>query len=809
MSDSTRLTLILAVLTLVATPASHADAAPSDRVYVGTYLHDVTNFDQRNGTFEVDLGVWAKWRGSFDPSEIQLQNGTSDIEREDLGENSDGDWHVHRWRVRGTLRGEFPLHRFPFDAQTISVVFELPKLRRDLAPDLAGSGMAERFSITGWDYDADFSPRISQIRYASDLGTLENEGSSTAATRVQFDVMLHRPTVTVAVKLFMPLLLLLLIAVMALFLGPELVDPRAGIGVTVLLACFAFQFTVAGTIPDVAYLTVVDSLFIVAYGLSTLALVVTIAVYWLHRDGKQARALQVDRVFRVAIPLVTIAVTGYLLREPPPLPERGPRGYPHVDRHASARDVVRIGTLRVATPLANPMRLAVRAGLVRIDEHGARHGELAEQAPAVTNDMLGFLANGHVRVRWHLREGLKWSDGEPLTSEDFRFALGVSPDEHVVEIDTPDTRTLVLTYDSSIASALDGFSPLPAHQLRREARLDAGYEAVRVAQRTRTLATAGAYRITDFRVDDHVFAEANPHFIGSPPAIRRIELRHFNNADALAAAFQAGTIDIVVPNDLPLELVRTIEGVNPGSTASTTSENMLALSPDFDVPWLAALDVRRAIAMAIDRDALLRGPLEGLGQVAFTALVGVRPHDLSASAYDPARARSLLEAAGVIGNTLTITYGRRKFEHDVAAAIAGYLGAVGLAPTLVEEQPPANGGVRSRNHGGLLLSTIRADDEGDPRRFWNVARTSGRFSDASRNAAYDDATANLVMRWSHALYVERREQLRERIALALPERYPVIPLAFAPDHIVVAPSLDGWDEGGRFGQSAASWHFTP
>ena len=51
-------------------------------------------------------------------------------------------------------------------------------------------------------------------------------------------------------------------------LPPDRVDARSGIGVTALLACFAFQFTVAGTIPDVAYLTVADALFILAYGVT-------------------------------------------------------------------------------------------------------------------------------------------------------------------------------------------------------------------------------------------------------------------------------------------------------------------------------------------------------------------------------------------------------------------------------------------------------------------------------------------------------------------------------------------------------------
>ena len=39
------------------------NAEPPPRVYAGVYLHDVTKFDQKDGTFDVDIEVWAKWRG--------------------------------------------------------------------------------------------------------------------------------------------------------------------------------------------------------------------------------------------------------------------------------------------------------------------------------------------------------------------------------------------------------------------------------------------------------------------------------------------------------------------------------------------------------------------------------------------------------------------------------------------------------------------------------------------------------------------------------------------------------------------------
>jgi len=146
---------VLVLTTLAACLAAPAAVSADDeqRVYVGVYLHDVTQFDQKNGVFDADVELWAKWLGEFDHDQLQIANG-ADIERTFLGHDVDGTWNSARWRVRGTLRGEFPVHRFPFDEQTLAVVLELPDRYGTLVPDVASSGMASSFSrwvsVSGW-----------------------------------------------------------------------------------------------------------------------------------------------------------------------------------------------------------------------------------------------------------------------------------------------------------------------------------------------------------------------------------------------------------------------------------------------------------------------------------------------------------------------------------------------------------------------------------------------------------------------------------------------------------------------------------
>ena len=64
--------VLLAWVLLSVLSARAASADPAHRVYVGVYLRDVIRFDQRAGTFDVDMEVWVKWFGDFDPTKLRV-----------------------------------------------------------------------------------------------------------------------------------------------------------------------------------------------------------------------------------------------------------------------------------------------------------------------------------------------------------------------------------------------------------------------------------------------------------------------------------------------------------------------------------------------------------------------------------------------------------------------------------------------------------------------------------------------------------------------------------------------------------------
>ena len=807
-SASRRLLLWLGalVVALIALAPRAAEASPAQRVYVGVYLRDVTRFDQRNGTFDVDMEAWVKWLGDFDPAILRVANESS-LARDDLGTEDDAGWHVRRWRLRGTLRGEFPLHRFPFDDQNLGVTFELPERDGVLMPDLTGSGMEGHFSITGWNYAPHFRPHAERLQYPSDLGSLAHEGHGTAVHRVRFEVTLRRPVVTVALKLFLPLVLILLVALLALFLPAELIDARSGIGVTALLACFAFQFSVASTMPDVAYLTVADALFLVAYAVTALALLGSVAVYWLHRGEHLTHSSRIDLVSRVALPVGAVVITLLLLRAGPAAAIPRPAPLVATAAPASARALVRIGVTELPTLMNGVVTFGTRRGLVFVTPEDERVAFLAERLPAVGNDALEVDADGTFEVRWRLRAGLRWSDGHPLTSDDVRFALEASPDPHVRAVQTPDARTVEITYDGVLVRALEGVQPLPRHRLGAVLRRG-GYDAVTEARRTQVLPGAGPYRVVRFTAEREVVLEANPYFLGPPPSIARVEVRCFADHAALAAAFARHDLDLVAPSVLTSEEAAALTARDPGTVLQRPSGQLYVLQPDPEIALLQSVAVRGALLQALDRDAFAETLFGVAGHAAIVPRTGPEPAGVTRWPFDLDAAREVLGREGVAGQTLRLTHGAGAIERQAARLVAEAWTAAGVT---VEQQEVATvtALARSRAHGGVLLQVLTAERDTEPRRFWNLPRRDGRIVSTARTEAYDDAAAALAEREERALFPERQQQLQTRLLVLFGERLPVLPLAFGSDRYAVSPALKGWDHGPgvRFGEGIERWHF--
>ncbi|MDP2292057.1 MAG: ABC transporter substrate-binding protein [Actinomycetota bacterium] len=308
-----------------------------------------------------------------------------------------------------------------------------------------------------------------------------------------------------------------------------------------------------------------------------------------------------------------------------------------------------------------------------------------------------------------LREGLKWSDGEPLTADDVVFTVNTSRDQgwfNHSSVTANLTATAIDERTVEITSAVpDPKLPtmdvyiLPEHIWAGPAADDiTTYDALEGVG-------SGPFTLQEWKPGQEWIVEANPNYWQGEPAIDQIVFRLYTEGGAMVAALENGELDAA--NDIPAELfeglasddIVTVAGAQGGFTE--LAMNGMAGGLGDGHPALQDLDVRHAVAMAIDRDALFERvalgiglPLTVLGVSPLQEWLPEIPEDQQLN-YDPAAANALLDAGGYLdtdgdgvrempdgGQSLTFRYAERSEGTQgpaVRELITGWLTEVGIA----------------------------------------------------------------------------------------------------------------------------------
>ncbi|MDW8068423.1 MAG: peptide ABC transporter substrate-binding protein [Anaerolineae bacterium] len=276
---------------------------------------------------------------------------------------------------------------------------------------------------------------------------------------------------------------------------------------------------------------------------------------------------------------------------------------------------------------------------------------------------------------WTLKDGVTWSDGEPVTADDsvYSYELACHPD-------TPSSK-YICDRTSSYAAAggrtvvwtglpgyvddlymLNFFSPLPRHLWEKELQATPADLLHRV-ESVRQPIGWGPFRITEWVQGSHIALERNPFYFRASeglPRVDRLVFRFAPNPEGAVAMLMAGECDLALPGDgaeflLPFlkeaerqGLLRVIAaianqgehlefGINPVATYKR---------PDF----FEDVRVRQAFAHCIDRQAMVDEITLGLGQVADVYIPSGHPlyagDRLTRWTYDPQMGRALLAEAG-------------------------------------------------------------------------------------------------------------------------------------------------------------------
>ncbi|MEG3629288.1 ABC transporter substrate-binding protein [Streptomyces poriticola] len=304
-----------------------------------------------------------------------------------------------------------------------------------------------------------------------------------------------------------------------------------------------------------------------------------------------------------------------------------------------------------------------------------------------------------------LRDGLKFSNGDPLTSKDVKFSFdrmlkiddAAGPAVMFTTLDrvqTPDEKTVVFhlsapdaTFPSKIAS---GAGSIVNHREYDADGLRKDGEAV----------GSGPYRLESFRDDRAVFS-VNEHYQGTADIQNSgVTLRFFHGDRAgLKKAVLGGDVDVAY-RGLTAHDIDDVDKSDDGTGADVvegSSAEVQHLVFNMDDPVAGQLGVRKAIAHLLDRDALIADVHRGTASPLYSIVpAGIAGHntaffDTYGARPDKAKAKAALDEEGITGKvklTLWSTPSRYGPATDEElTAIAEQLNASGLFEAEMKSVP--------------------------------------------------------------------------------------------------------------------------
>jgi hypothetical protein len=112
---------------------------------------------------------------------------------------------------------------------------------------------------------------------------------------VTVSVPVHRPTLTYAIKIILPIFLVAACAALVFYIHPSFVEGRIGMGITALLTLVALQLTTNSQLPEVDYLMMIDMLYFAAYVFVIASLAQVVRTSWAAHRGEDKGAIAQDR----------------------------------------------------------------------------------------------------------------------------------------------------------------------------------------------------------------------------------------------------------------------------------------------------------------------------------------------------------------------------------------------------------------------------------------------------------------------------------------------------------------------------------
>ena len=513
----------------------------------------------------------------------------------------------------------------------------------------------------------------------------------------------------------------------------------------------------------------------------------------------------------LALGFVWLNLDDFLRAGPTPAQEAAAAGVLIIN---NAADPVSLDPQTVSGPADLRLASALFEGLLANDPASLEPRPAAAQSYEVSADGLTYT--------FHLRPGLRWSDGAPLTADDFLFAWQriltprlAAPNAAMLfavknarafyegktgfaqtGFSAPDPLTLRLALEHpcpALPALLchAAWAPVPRHAILRHG---APADPSTPWMRPKNAVTNGPFRLKTWRVADRVEVERNPRYWNAA-VVRLAAIRFLAISDTSAEerAFRGGLLHLTstVP---PMKVAALRKRADPA----------LRLDPFFSTTFVRVntrvkplddLRVRRALALSVNRaeiaERVMRAgevPAQSLtppGAAGYTCAAQIRE--------DIAEARRLLAAAGYPDGTGFPVLRYLYFTHETGQLVAQALQEMwsrhlGIRVELQTQEWKTYKHALATGAYQLARSAWSGDYY-DPASFLELFTTQSEqnqtgWSDPAYDAAIDAAARTPAGTARNAHF--------QRAEARLLESAPVIPLVHNRNKFLIRPEVRGW-----------------
>ena len=226
-------------------------------------------------------------------------------------------------------------------------------------------------------------------------------------------------------------------------------------------------------------------------------------------------------------------------------------------------------------------------------------------------------------LTFKLRQGVKWHDGKPFTSADVKCTFDMLMGKSQQKFRQNPRKSWYDQVDDVVTNGdFEASFKLKRPQPALLALLASGYTPVYPCHvspgdmRTHPIGT-GPFKFVEFKANESIKLVRNPdYFKKGLPHLDGIEFTIISNRSTAILAFVAGKFDMTFPTEVSIPLLKDIKTQAPNAICVVAPINVAtniivnSSNPPFD-----SLDIRRALALALDRKAFISILFEGQADV--------------------------------------------------------------------------------------------------------------------------------------------------------------------------------------------------